>query len=247
VHPKRIRQAKACALAAALVAWSGSRPRISSRAQTLANALVGVGLVAVTRAPVGLRPPALWPGLRLGSIAAMSAAGGVAVSTALRPVRVAMAERELPEPAWNWLLARIPLGTVWSEEAAFRAALGTVAADAFGPAGGRLLQSLAFGLSHIAGAARPATSNPGAVRPATSNPGAARPATSNPGARSTGEPVIPTVLLTGAAGWLFGWLRDRSGSLAAPMLAHLAVNEAGAVAALAVQRRPSPRRRPLPR
>ena len=35
------------------------------------------------------------------------------------------------------------------------------------------------------------------------------------------------MLVTGIAGWLFGWLADRSGSLAAPMLAHLAINEAG--------------------
>ncbi|PBJ57058.1 CPBP family intramembrane metalloprotease, partial [Mycobacterium avium subsp. hominissuis] len=34
-----------------------------------------------------------------------------------------------------------------------------------------------------------------------------------------------------------GWLTDRCGSLAAPMLAHLAVNEAGAIAVLAVRRR----------
>jgi uncharacterized protein len=48
--------------------------------------------------------------------------------------------------------------------------------------------------------------------------------------------VLGTVLATGAAGWAFGWLYARSGSLAAPMLAHLAINEAGAAAALAVQR-----------
>jgi hypothetical protein len=47
-----------------------------------------------------------------------------------------------------------------------------------------------------------------------------------------------TVVVTGLAGWLFGWLAQRSGSLAAPMLAHLAINEAGALAALAAQRRP---------
>jgi membrane protease YdiL (CAAX protease family) len=49
--------------------------------------------------------------------------------------------------------------------------------------------------------------------------------------------VIATVLVTGVAGWFFGLLLERSGSLAAPMLAHLAINEAGAVAAVAVQRR----------
>ena len=102
-------------------------------------------------------------------------------------------------------MLRIPVGTVWSEEAAYRAALGTVAADAFGPTGGRLSQAAAFGLSHIADA------------------------------RSTGEPVVGTVLVTGVAGWIFALLWERSGSLAAPMLAHLAINEAGAVAALAVQ------------
>ena len=42
-------------------------------------------------------------------------------------------------------------------------------------------------------------------------------------------------MVTALAGWAFGWLAERSGSLLAPVLAHLAINEAGAVAALAVQ------------
>lgn len=41
-----------------------------------------------------------------------------------------------------------------------------------------------------------------------------------------------TVLVTGMFGWLLGRLRERSGSVVAPMLAHLALNEAGAVATL---------------
>jgi uncharacterized protein len=107
----------------------------------------------------------------------------------------------------GWLMLRIPVGTVWAEEAAFRAALASAGAGAFGRSGGRLLQAAAFGLSHVADA------------------------------RATGAPPMATVLVTGVAGWLFGWLADRSGSLAAPLLVHLAINEAGAVAALAVQRR----------
>jgi hypothetical protein len=145
-------------------------------------------------------------GLRLGVASAAAVSAGVAAATALPRVRAAMAERELPEPAARWLLLRIPIGTVWSEEAAFRAALGTLAAEAFGPRWGRLLQATTFGLSHVADA------------------------------RGAGEPVVGTVLVTGAAGWAFGWLHSWSGSLLAPMLAHLAANEAGAVAALAIQR-----------
>jgi membrane protease YdiL (CAAX protease family) len=118
-----------------------------------------------------------------------------------------MSERELPDRVGRWLALEIPLGTVWSEETAFRGALAVASSVAFGTAGGRLVQAIAFGLSHI------------------------------PDARATGESVVGTVALTGLAGWLFGWLAQRSGSLAAPMLAHLAINEAGALAALVTQRR----------
>jgi len=167
------------------------------------HAVVAAALAALTRAPLGLRHSG--SGVRFGLAAAAPVVLGVAVGTALPRVRQEMADRELPDGVLQWLLLGIPLGTVASEEAAYRGALGTVAADAFGPAGGRLVQAAAFGLSHIADA------------------------------RATGEPVVPTVLVTGLAGWVFGWLYERSGSLIAPMLAHLAVNEAGAVAALGVQ------------
>jgi uncharacterized protein len=211
----RAKRIQALALAAGLVGWNGLvSPRVPARWYVAVNAALGALLVAATRAPLGLRPPALWSGLRLGLGAAAPVIIGVAASTGLSPVRVAMAERDLPGPQGRWLLLRIPVGTVWSEEAAFRAALGTVAADAFGPRAGRLLQSLAFGMSHISDA------------------------------RDAGEPVAGTVVVTGVAGWVFARLYERSGSVAAPMLAHLAVNEAGAVAALAVQRvsRPTPQR-----
>jgi uncharacterized protein len=205
VHAKRIR---ALALATALVGWNAFvSPRISARCHAAVNAALGACLVAVTDAPLGLRPPALWSGLRMGLAVATPVTLAVAASTALTPVRAAMTERDLPATRSLWLLLRIPVGTVWSEEAAFRAALGTVAADAFGPTVGRVLQSLAFGLSHIADA------------------------------RSAGEPVAGTVAVTGVAGWLLALLYERSGSLAAPMLAHLAINEAGAIGAVHVQRR----------
>ncbi len=163
-------------------------------------------LVLVTRAPLGLSPPRLWAGLRLGSAAGAAAASAIAATTAVPLVRASMADREPPGSVPGWLLLRIPVGTVWAEEAAFRAALTTAASAACGRSGGRMLQAASFGLSHIADA------------------------------RAAGEPVAGTVLVTGVAGWLFAWLADRSGSLAAPMLVHLAINEAGAIAALSVRR-----------
>ena len=205
MHAKRFR---AILLAAALVGWSGIvGPRLPPRIQPLVHAVLAACLVASVRAPLGLRPPRLWAGVRVGLTVAAPVLAGVAASTASTPVRSAMSDRALPAGALHWLLVRIPFGTVWSEEAAYRAALGTVAGAAFGPTGGRLLQSAAFGLSHIADA------------------------------RSAGEPVLGTIVVTGVAGWLFALVLARSGSLAAPMLAHLAVNEAGAVAAIAVQHR----------
>ncbi|WP_196771284.1 CPBP family intramembrane glutamic endopeptidase [Mycobacterium intracellulare] len=204
---RRSRQAFALSLAATLVGWSFVGPRLPARWRVALQAGVGGALVLVTRAPLGLGPPRLGAGLRLGSAVAFSAASTVAATTRLPPVRQSMAVREPPASVPDWLLVRIPVGTVWSEESAFRAALATVGSAAFGRRGGRLLQAIAFGLSHI------------------------------PDARATGESVAATVLVTGIGGWLFGWLADRTGSLAAPMLAHLAINEAGAVAVLAARPR----------
>jgi membrane protease YdiL (CAAX protease family) len=170
------------------------------------HATLSAALVASTRAPLGLGPPAVWRGLRLGTATATVVFLGVAASTRIPRVRADMAARELPESTVGWLAVRIPLGTVWSEEAAFRAALGTVAAEAFGPRWGPVLQATAFGLSHV------------------------------PDAKAMGEPVVGTVLVTGVAGLAFAWCYERSGSLLAPILTHLASNEAGAVAAVLVQR-----------
>jgi uncharacterized protein len=180
---------------------------VTGRWRPVLRAVVGSAVAAAARAPLGLRPPHLWSGLRHGGAAAGAVALGVAATTAVPTVRRAMADRDLPDDAPCWLAFEIPLGTVWAEEAVFRGGLQTLAGRALGPGGGRLLQAIAFGLWHI------------------------------PDAKKAGEPIVGTVLVTGLAGWVFGWLAERSGSLLAPALAHLAVNEAGAVAALAVQRR----------
>jgi uncharacterized protein len=202
------RRASVVVLAATLVGWSFLGPRIPARWRVPLQAGLAGLLVVLTRVPLGICPPRLWAGLRLGLAVGSVAATGVLAATSVPAVRLSMVGRQLPPSVSTWLAVQIPVGTVWAEEAAFRAVLAAAGTRAFGASGGRLLQAAAFGLSHIADA------------------------------RATGEPVVPTVLATGGAGWIFGWLAERSGSLVAPMLAHLAINEAGAAAALIIQRKP---------
>jgi len=206
---KRSRRIEALGLAGALVGWSFTAGlQHPWRRHPVARAAIGTALALITRAPLGLGPPSRRSGLRWGAAAAVGVTAAIFSATACVPrVRAGMAERELGLRPGRWLVMEIPLGTVWSEEMAFRGALATVASTAFGPTGGRLLQATAFGLSHIFDA------------------------------RANSEPIAGTVVVTGLAGWLLGWLAQRSGSLGAPMLTHLAINEAGALAALATQRR----------
>lgn len=204
MNGKRIR---ALGLAGALVGWSFTAGIEQPwRRHPVAQAAYGTALAALARAKPGLLPPAVQSGLRTGIAVAGAVFAGVALTTAVPRVRAAMGERDMPASPGRWLGLEIPLGTVWSEEMAFRGALATVAAEAFGPSGGRLLQAATFGLTHV------------------------------PDALGTGEPVVGTVAATGLAGWVFALLAERTGSLMAPMLAHLAINEAGALAALGVQR-----------
>ena len=170
------------------------------------RAIVSTALAAAVGASLGLRPPQLWSGLRAGGVAFGLVATTVAALTAVPRVRTGMKDRRVPADPVRWLALEIPVATAWTEEMLFRAVLQTVAARAVGPTGGRLLQAAAFGLWHI------------------------------PDARRVGDPVLGTVMVTGAAGWVFALLAERSGSMLAPVLAHVAFNESAAVAAMVLQR-----------
>lgn len=171
------------------------------------RALVSTALAAAVGARLGLRPPQLWAGLRAGAVAAGVVVTGVAVSGLVPQVRAGMNTRRIPADPVRWLALEIPVATAWTEEMLFRGVLQTVAVRALGPVFGPLVQAAAFGLWHI------------------------------PDARRVGDSVPGTVLLTGVAGWVFAKLAERSGSVLTPILAHIAFNESGAVAALLVQRR----------
>src|ERR1700692_1420033 len=127
--PTTIRKLQARGLAAALVLDSA----LPSRRHPLTQALLAAALVAITKAPLGFRPPALWSGLRVGAAAGWAVPAAVAAGSALPPVRAAMADRTPPASPAIWLALQIPVGTVWPGAAPYRAAPTPLAAGGFGP------------------------------------------------------------------------------------------------------------------
>lgn len=113
-------------------------------------------------------------------------------------------------------VVRIPLGTALFEEAAFRGVLTGLARLAWGTRVGTLVPALLFGLWHVVPALRVADGN------ATAEGWAA------------GVVVAGSVVATFAAGLVFTLLRDRTKSLAAPMVVHALVNVAAFTAAWVV-------------
>ena len=116
----------------------------------------------------------------------------------------------------------IPLQTVIPEELAFRGVLQGALTRAWGFRGVAAAGSLAFGLWHIATSLGLTSSNIGFTRLL--------------GGGLVGElaGVLLAVAATAAAGFVFTWLRRRSGSLLAPIALHWSLNGLGALAAALV-------------
>jgi uncharacterized protein len=116
----------------------------------------------------------------------------------------------------------IPLQTVIPEELAFRGALHGTLHRAWGFRGVALAGSLLFGLWHVATSFGLTTGNVGFTR------------LFGGGVVGMLAGVVMAVLATGAAGFVFSWLRRRSGSLIAPIALHWSLNGLGALAAALV-------------
>jgi uncharacterized protein len=116
----------------------------------------------------------------------------------------------------------IPLQTVIPEELAFRGVLHGALNRAWGFRGVAAAGSLLFGLWHIATSLGLTSSNVGFTRLF--------------GGGLPGEVagVVLAVAATAVAGFVFTWLRRRSGSLIAPIALHWSLNGLGALAAAAV-------------
>jgi uncharacterized protein len=116
----------------------------------------------------------------------------------------------------------IPLQTVIPEELAFRGVLHGALNRAWGFRGVALAGSLLFGLWHVSTSLRLTSNNVGFSR------------LFGGGIVGMLAGVTLAVLATGAAGFVFSWLRRRSGSLIAPIALHWSLNGMGALAAALV-------------
>jgi len=119
-------------------------------------------------------------------------------------------------------LVIIPLQTVIPEELAFRGVLHGALNRAWGFRGVALMGSLLFGLWHVATSLGLTSSNVGFAR------------LFGGGIAGMLAGVTLAVLATAAAGFVFSWLRRRSGSLIAPIALHWSLNGLGALAAALV-------------
>ncbi|CDO05338.1 CPBP family intramembrane metalloprotease [Mycolicibacterium cosmeticum] len=116
----------------------------------------------------------------------------------------------------------IPLQTVIPEELAFRGVLHGALDRAWGFRGVAAAGSLLFGLWHIASSLGLTSGNAGFTH------------ILGGGVFGMVAGVVGAVLATTAAGFVFTWLRRRSGSLLAPIALHWSLNGMGALAAALV-------------
>jgi len=187
-----------------------------------ALALLGIARTAgVSWSGLGLGRRELGSGVRTGVVAGGCAAAAVLAGAALPATRrVLRDQRAAGTTAGGGLvtqLARITCAAVPPEELVYRSALLGLRPGDGSQAGAVAWSSVLFGLSHI------------------------QPTLSTMSQTALGEHLAPrpmhqaafvagNVAATAAAGAAFAWLRLRSGSVLAPLLAHAALNDAALIA-----------------
>jgi membrane protease YdiL (CAAX protease family) len=175
---------------------------------------------------MGMDPRRLGKGIQWGLAAAAPIAAAIALGLALPATRGLFTDERaagsLRDVLYNTLV-RIPIGTALVEEVEFRGALlGIFERSRSRPAADALSAAL-FGLSHILPTMHRLRN--GSHADTVGDHRHAR----------TGA-VVGVVLATMGAGYGLAWLRDRSGSLAAPVVTHAALNGLAFLAARSVAR-----------
>jgi hypothetical protein len=182
----------------------------------VAAAMIGAARVAGTSwAELGLDAETMRRGVRGGLLAAAPIAAGAAIAVGVPTTRRLLADERITdttagEAAFETLV-RIPLETALSEELIFRGALLGIALSQRHRGLAVASSSLLFGLWHV-------YPTIGAIRRGAARRGGGGKAS------DLATPTAGVVAATAAAGAAFGWLRLRTGSVLAPVLAHAALN-----------------------
>ncbi len=171
---------------------------------------------------MGMCPDRLGRGIRIGLITALPAAAVVGLGAAV-PATGGFFQDERARGGGTRhvlfeTLVRIPLGTALPEEVIFRGSLLGLFTQRHSPATAASMSSILFGAWHVLPTLRTHPLNPAGAR-AHGNP-----------KRAAGA-VVAAVTATALAGYGLAWLRFRSGSLAAPVIAHAALNATAYLAA----------------
>ena len=184
-------------LAVANVARSTVVPRRWHLPYNVAMATYAVAVArlgGLTTDELGLSRARVGDGARVGGVAFGAISAVVAIGAVAGALEDDRTDVSAADMAVRALVV-IPLGTVVAEELAFRGALHGLLSRVTSPRAALAAGSVLFGLWHVA----PVWSQ----GPAT---------------------IVGTTLATTVAGAGFVWLRRRSGSVLAPMLAHLGTN-----------------------
>lgn len=226
--PARARFAAVTAAAALdVLAHRLGKPVARSAARSGATlALLGIARAAgVSWTELGLGRRELGSGARTGVVAGACAASAVFAAAALPATRGFFLDKRAAAAAGGGLgaeLARITFAAVPQEELTYRGALLGLRLDN-GRGSAVAWSSGLFGLSHIL----PTLST-------MSQTALDRHLADHPLRRAAF--VAANVAVTSLAGAVLGWLRLRSGSVLAPLLAHAALNDSALLAGRAVHR-----------
>jgi CAAX protease family protein len=226
----------AAGLAVLLGAWNDLVvPRLPERAYVPVNAAATAVLLAAARArgtpwtELGMHPGRVGPGARWGGACAVVVGAGYATGLAVPALRPLLADARVAgldaRALGARVLVRIPVGTVLWEEVAFRGVLPPALRRVLPRRWAAAAAAALFGLWHVA-----------PTRQGLAVNGLAADPLHRAGAVAAG------CLGTAGAHLVLARLRERSGSLLAPVLLHLAANDLGALAAAAAGRFPRPGR-----
>lgn len=163
-------------------------------------------------------------GLAWGAVVAAVLVVVMAVGVALPATRGLFRDSRVEAlSGWGVLFSafvRVPLGTVLLEEVAFRGVLPAMLAVRTSRRAAVVVSAVLFGFWHVL-----PSLGVGRVNPVAAD---------TIGGLPTGVLVGASVLVTAGVGLWFSFLRERSGSLLAPMLNHWASNALGYLFAFAV-------------